>query len=150
PVVFSNARISEKSFARFKRWEFAIGEFFKRAMRDATLFLAQTPEDAARLTQMGAPEESVAIAGNLKYDAEPPAATAFAEWLDREIRRQERWPVFVAGSVVEEEEEAVLAAYDILQRKWRRALLILAPRKPDRFDAATGIATSGGWTAARR
>ena len=44
--------------------------------------------------------------------------------------------MLVAGSVVAEEEEAVLAAYDIVQRQWRHALLILAPRKPDRFDAA--------------
>ena len=54
PVVFANARISEESFARFKRWEFLVGAFFQRAMRDAELFLAQTPEDAARLREMGA------------------------------------------------------------------------------------------------
>jgi 3-deoxy-D-manno-octulosonic-acid transferase len=58
--------------------------------------------------------------------------------------------VVVAGSVVAEEEEAVMAAYDIVQRKWRRALLVLAPRKPDRFDAAVAIAASGGWTVVRR
>ena len=58
--------------------------------------------------------------------------------------------MFVAGSVVAEEEEKVLAAYDIVQRRWRRALLVLAPRKPDRFEAATHIAASGGWTAIRR
>ncbi len=150
PVIFANARISEKSFARFKRWEFVIGEFFKRALQDATLFLAQTPEDAARLTEMGAPGERVEVIGNLKYDVQPPAVGRFGEWLGNQIRGQERWPVFVAGSVAAEEEEAVLAAYDAVQRKWRRALLVLAPRKPDRFDAATAIAASGGWTAIRR
>ena len=46
----------------------------------------------------------------------------------------------VAGSVVAEEEEAVLAAYDVVQRQWRHTLLVLAPRKPDRFDAAADIA----------
>jgi 3-deoxy-D-manno-octulosonic-acid transferase len=150
PVIFANARISEKSFARFKRWEFLIGEFFKQTLQDAELFLAQTPEDAARLREMGAPEERVEVTGNLKYDGEPPAASRFGAWLENQVRAQERWPVFVAGSVVAEEEEAVLAAYDIVQRQWRHALLVLAPRKPDRFDSAAAIAAVGGWNVVRR
>jgi len=150
PVIFANARISSRSFARFKRWEWLVGPFFKRAMRDADLFLAQTPEDAKRLIEMGGDEDRVEVTGNLKYDAEFPAASRFGEWLAAEIQRQERWPVLVAGSVVAEEEGAVLAAYDVVQRRWRHALLILAPRKPDRFDAAAAIASTGGWNVVRR
>jgi 3-deoxy-D-manno-octulosonic-acid transferase len=99
---------------------------------------------------MGAPEDRIEVTGNLKYDAKPPDVTPFAVWLDSQIRRQERWPVLVAGSVVAEEEEAVVAAYDIVQRRWRHALLILAPRKPDRFDDTAEIAAAGGWTVIRR
>jgi len=150
PVVFANARISEKSFARYKRWEFLVGPFFNRVLADASLFLAQTPEDASRLAEMGAPDGHVEVTGNLKYDTEQPDLSRFGVWLEGEIERQERWPVLVAGSVVAGEEEAVLAAYDIVQRRWRRALLILAPRKPDRFDAAADIAIGGGWNVVRR
>jgi 3-deoxy-D-manno-octulosonic-acid transferase len=150
PVIFANARISEKSFARFKRWEFLVGPFFERTLQDAELFLSQTPEDLVRLRAMGAREGSVEVTGNLKYDGQPPAASHFAEWLQQQIGAQERWPVFVAGSIVAEEEEAILAAYDIVQRKWRHALLILAPRKPDRFDAAAAMAAEGGWYVVRR
>lgn len=150
PVIFANARISRRSFARFRRWEWLVGPFFARAMHDADLFLAQTPEDAERLIAMGADEECVEVTGNLKYDAEPPVASRFGEWLAVEIQRQERWPVLVAGSIAAEEEEAVLAAYDFVQRRWRHALLILAPRKPERFDAAADIATAGGWNVVRR
>lgn len=150
PVVFANARISERSFARFKKCQFLIGEFFERALGDAELFLAQTPEDAARLVAMGAAEERIEVTGNLKYDAEPPAESAFGAWLAEQARAQERWPVFVAGSVAAEEEDAVLAAYDIAQRQWRRALLVLAPRKPARFEAAAEIVEAGGWTVVRR
>src|ERR1700678_2786558 len=96
PVVFANARISEKSFARFKRWEFLVGEFFKRTLGDAELFLAQTPEDATRLREMGAAEDRLEVTGNLKYDSEPPAKSEFGAWLEAQIRAQERWPVFVA------------------------------------------------------
>src|ERR1700677_1125849 len=73
PVIFANARISEKSFARFKRWHFLVAGFFKRTLEDAELFLAQTPEDAVRLRDMGAAEDHVEVTGNLKYDgARPP------------------------------------------------------------------------------
>ncbi|MFZ0922125.1 MAG: hypothetical protein WA020_03630, partial [Candidatus Acidiferrales bacterium] len=100
--------------------------------------------------EMGAPEEKVEVTGNLKYDLEPPAQSAFGEWLAKQIASQERWPVLVAGSVVAGEEEAVLAAYDVVQRQWRRALLVLAPRKPDQFDAASAVAKECGWTVIRR
>jgi 3-deoxy-D-manno-octulosonic-acid transferase len=149
-VVFANARISEKSFARFKRWEFLAGEFFARVLSDADMFLAQTPEDADRLREMGAADEKLEVIGNLKYDVAPPAVGPFGSWLESQIRRQERWPVMIAGSVVAEEEQAVLAAYDIVQRQWRRALLVLAPRKPDRFDAAAEISQAAGWNVIRR
>lgn len=150
PVIFANARISERSFRRFEQWRFMVGPFYERVLQDAEQFLAQTEEDAARLREMGAPEERVEITGNLKYDAEPPAISRFGEWLATETSRQERWPVLVAGSVAGGEEEAVLAAYDFVQRKWRHALLVMAPRKPDRFEAATEIAEAAGWHVVRR
>jgi 3-deoxy-D-manno-octulosonic-acid transferase len=150
PVVFANARISERSFSRFERWRFIIGEFFERTLQDAELFLAQSEEDAKRLASMGAAEERVEITGNMKYDVEPPTIGRFGAWLETQIRQQERWPVLVAGSVVEGEEQAVLAGYDAVQRQWRRTLLILAPRKQDRFTAAEKIIAEGGWNTVRR
>src|SRR5271154_2402624 len=150
PVVFANARISQKSFARFKRWEFLIGPFFAETLQDAALFLPQTPEDATRLAAMAASAQQMEVMGNLKYDAEPPQLSPFGAWLEQQIRQQERWPVIVAGSVVEGEEDAVIAAYDAVQRQWRRTLLILAPRKPARFDAAAAVSKEGGWHVIRR
>lgn len=150
PVVFVNARISERSFARFRMARNFISGFYAHVMKNATAYLAQSRDDAKRLIAMGAPEELVEVTGNLKYDGEPPASSKFGEWLQAQLQQQERWPVLVAGSVAADEEEAVLAAYDIVQRQWRRALLILAPRKPERFDAAVGIASNDGWKVARR
>jgi 3-deoxy-D-manno-octulosonic-acid transferase len=149
-VVFANARISERSFARFQRWKFVSGAFFAQALAAADLFLAQSAADSARLLAIGAPEERIQVTGNLKYENEPPDAGPFSAWLKDQITRQERWPVIVAGSVVAEEEEAVLAAFDVVQRQWRHALLVLAPRKPDRFDAAARIVSEGGWELVRR
>jgi 3-deoxy-D-manno-octulosonic-acid transferase len=150
PVVFANARISDRSFHRFEHWRFLVGEFFATTLRDADLFLAQTESDATRLVRMGASEERVEITGNMKYDVSPAPLGQFGVWLESQIRQQERWPVLVAGSVVEGEEEAVLAGYDAVQRQWRRTLLILAPRKPERFIAAEKIAAEAGWNTLRR
>jgi 3-deoxy-D-manno-octulosonic-acid transferase len=150
PVVFVNARISERSVRRFRVWRHVAGGFFERVLNDASMYLAQSHADADRLRELGAPEERVEVSGNLKYDAEPPVMGVFGEWLAAQVQAQERWPLVVAGSVVAEEEEAVLAAYDIVQRQWRRSLLILAPRKPDRFDAAAQITAQVGWKVVRR
>jgi len=150
PVVFANARISKRSFARYRRWKVLLEDFFAEALRYAAMFLAQTEEDARRLIEMGALEERVVVTGNLKYDAKPPELGEFGLWLAEQIKTQERWPVVVAGSVVSGEEEAVLAGYDAVQRRWRRALMILAPRKPDRFDEAARLAAEAGWNVTRR
>jgi 3-deoxy-D-manno-octulosonic-acid transferase len=150
PVVFANARISKRSFARYRKWRFLLEDFFVETLSFGTRFLAQTKEDASRLIEMGAPEDRIVVTGNLKYDAAPPEMKAFGVWLNDQIKTQERWPVVVAGSVVEGEEEAVLAAYDAVQRQWRRALMILAPRKPARFAESARQAAEAGWNVTRR
>ena len=150
PVAFANARISEKSLERFERWRRFAEPFYRKILRWPALFLAQSKEDAERLGAIGAPEERIEVTGNLKYDSEPPRPGAFQEWFAAQIQAQERWPVLIAGSVVAEEEPHVLAAWDLVQRKWRRALLVLAPRKPDRFEAAMALCVEGGWNAVRR
>lgn len=150
PVVFVNGRISERSIRRFRRFQRFVGGFFRQVLQSGALFLAQSEQDAGRLREMGAPAQKIEVTGSLKYDIDPPAQSKFGDWLASQIASQERWPVFVAGSVVAGEEEAVLAAYDIVQRQWRRALLILAPRKPERFDVAAEQASQSGWRVVRR
>ena len=150
PVIFVNARISERSFRRTRQFARILGGFFTRVLGDASLFLAQSEADAARLRELGAPLERIEVAGNLKYDGQAPVRGAFGDWLAEQAAAQERWPIAVAGSVVADEEEAVLAGFDIAQRQWRRGLLILAPRKPERFDAAGALARERGWKIVKR
>jgi 3-deoxy-D-manno-octulosonic-acid transferase len=150
PVIFVNARISDRSFRNYSWTNRFLNRFVADALGNAAAFLAQSEKDGRRLKELGADESGIEVTGNLKYDLAAPPIGPFVEWLAQQVRQQERWPMVVAGSVAADEEEAVLAAYDMVQRQWRRALLILAPRKPDRFDGAAEIVAQGGWKAARK
>jgi 3-deoxy-D-manno-octulosonic-acid transferase len=140
PVFFVSGRISDRSFARFERlagvFGFFLRPFYRRTLGNAAAFLMQSEKDAERIKRMGAPPERVQVSGNLKYDLELPAPTPLSNWLETEARRRERAPVIVAGSVVATEETPVLIAFGTLQGEYSRALLVLAPRKPECFDAA--------------
>jgi 3-deoxy-D-manno-octulosonic-acid transferase len=140
PIIFVNGRISKKSFSRHQRalrwFPFFIGRFYKRVLSNASLFLMQSEADAARIHAMGAAPEKVIVTGNLKYDSPLPQETPFVKWLGTTIDSEKRRPLIVAGSVTSGEESLVLIAFGVLQGQMRNALLVLAPRKPDRFDAA--------------
>jgi 3-deoxy-D-manno-octulosonic-acid transferase len=140
PVLFISGRISDRSFARSQSWlslfGFYLRPFWKDALGRAGGFWMQSERDAERVKALGAPAANVRVGGNLKYDLELPKSTPLADWLEGEIARDERRPVVVAGSVVATEEPLALIAFGVLQGEHRKALLVLAPRKPERFEAA--------------
>jgi 3-deoxy-D-manno-octulosonic-acid transferase len=136
PVVFVNGRISERSFRGYRLANRLFFGFAARALRDAAQFLMQSAADAERLRALGAPPGRVEATGNLKYDFTPRADSPFAQWLESEVANGRRRPLIVAGSVIAHEEPHVLIAFGILQGQFRDALLLLAPRKPERFAAA--------------
>ena len=155
PVAFVNGRLSERSFRGFNRaLSYSAGMlsgFLKKVLHDATLFLMQSKDDAARLVALGAPSDRVTVTGNLKYDLAKPDASPLSGWLGAEIARGDRRPVIVAGSVLASEEAPVLQAFAEVESEFPRALLILAPRKPEQFDnAATIVAESGRKVLRRR
>jgi 3-deoxy-D-manno-octulosonic-acid transferase len=119
-------------------------------LSDATLFLMQSQEDAERLIALGAPGERVRVTGNLKYDLARPDETPLSAWLETELARSSRRPVVVAGSVLANEEVPVLQAFAGVEREFPRALLILAPRKPEQFDNAAAIVAESGRKLMRR
>ena len=99
---------------------------------------------------LGAPEERVVVTGNLKYDLVEPPVSPLSKWLEGEIARNQRQPVLIAGSVMANEEDAVLRAFADVEREFPGALLILAPRKPEQFDNAAAIVTQSGKKLLRR
>ncbi len=154
PVIFVSARISDRSFARYQsyfRWAgFYLKPLMRSALGNAAAFLAQSEKDSERLRALGAPAERVRVSGNLKYDMELPAPTAVSQWLAKEVKARGRSPVIVAGSVVATEEPLALIAFGTLQGEYPKALLILAPRKPERFEAAAEFITDAHQKFVRR
>jgi 3-deoxy-D-manno-octulosonic-acid transferase len=140
PVLFVSGRISDRSFARYQSYLGTFGFFLRPFLRctlsGATAFLMQSENDAARIRALGASADCVRVSGNLKYDLELPAPTPLANWLETEARRGGRTPLIVAGSIVASEEPLALIAFGTLQGEHPHALLVLAPRKPERFEAA--------------
>jgi 3-deoxy-D-manno-octulosonic-acid transferase len=140
PVVFVSGRISDRSFARYQRFlglfGFFLRPFLQSALSNAEAFLMQSEKDAERIGILGAPAESVHVSGNLKYDLELPAPTPISKWLAAETQRRGRSPIIVAGSVVATEEPLALIAFGTLQGEFPKALLVLAPRKPECFASA--------------
>jgi 3-deoxy-D-manno-octulosonic-acid transferase len=140
PVAFVSGRISDRSFARYQKYlgifGFVLGPLYQRALVSASIFLMQSEVDAERIRAMGAPPDRVKVVGNLKYDLALPPATPLSQWLAAQASRLGRSPLIVAGSVVATEEPLALIAFGTLQGEYRKALLVLAPRKPERFDAA--------------
>ncbi len=140
PVIFVSGRVSERSYARYQKMFGWFGSYLrplmKSALGNAAAFLMQTQQDADRVKALGAPAERVVVSGNLKYDMEIPPPTPLSIWLEAECKRQGRWPLIVAGSVVATEEPLVLIAFGVAQGDFRNALLVLAPRKPERFGPA--------------
>jgi 3-deoxy-D-manno-octulosonic-acid transferase len=138
PVAVVNARVSDRSYARGLR----VRAIWGRVLRRVDLFLAQSEEDGKRLVAMGARADGVRAIGNLKYDVRAPKASRVAE-LIREAAGGR--PIVVAGSTVERlaadrlsEDEMVIQAWAGRVREFG-ALLVLAPRHPDRFGAVEAL-----------
>ena len=153
-----NGRISDRSYGRYRR----VRSFMRRVLGDVDRICAQTEDWRERFIDIGADPERVTVTGNLKFDAATappvqgapasaggddgdggdPVLAAFAFARDR--------PVVIAASTLAGEEEPVLRAFAAIRDRSPDALLIVAPRHPERFDDARTHAERAGFAVARR
>ncbi len=126
PIAIVNARITERSFRRYRAWRWWLPEFFR-----ISLVAAQDRRCADRLMELGVDPRRVHVTGNLKHDQSAAAPTAAVATLARELGLDRGTPVFVAGSTHAGEEELVLAAWRAL-RPDTPCRLVLVPRHPER------------------
>jgi len=140
PLLLLNARLSEKSFAKYARFP----QLTHEGLHGLHLIAAQTDGDAQRLSELCG--RAVSTMGNLKFDIEPPAKMLE---LGAQLRKQfgER-PVFLAASTREGEEALILEALQHIDSK--DVLTVIVPRHPQRFDEVANLIEQRGLKLQRR
>lgn len=130
PLLLLNARLSEKSAARYAKFP----RLTQLGLTELSTIAAQTKDDATRLKNLGALQ--VVIMGNLKFDIDPPAEMLkLGETLRTLFGRNRN--IFLAASTRPGEEELLLQT--LAQIKIPNLLTIIVPRHPQRFDEVANL-----------
>jgi 3-deoxy-D-manno-octulosonic-acid transferase len=141
PLLLLNARLSEKSAARYARYP----NLARSGLRELNAIAAQSTADAERLTALGG--GNVSVMGNLKFDIEPPSAMLE---LGQKLRSQfgVGRKIFLAASTREGEETLLLDALKALQVP--DLLMVIVPRHPQRFAEVEALLARRGFSFQRR
>jgi 3-deoxy-D-manno-octulosonic-acid transferase len=142
PVVIVSARLSDRSFPRYRR----IAPWLRRTLRRIQAIGARTELDRDRFLALGAAPERVSVSGDLKLELTP-QSHAFAPELADFVGRT---PLLVAGSTHPAEVATVLEAFAVAEAAGARAALVLAPRHPERAASASEAARATGRRVVRR
>jgi 3-deoxy-D-manno-octulosonic-acid transferase len=150
-TVLVNGRISSRSYPRYR----LARPFFRRVLVNVDRFCMQSDESARRIIEIGAAPDRVVVTGSLKFDSlDVPGTSAAADRGRNRVLRYFRIspsrPVLIAASTLKGEEEPVFEAFQRIRARLPETLLIIAPRKPERFDEVEQLARRGGWNVARR
>jgi tetraacyldisaccharide 4'-kinase len=155
-LAIVNGRISDRAFPRYLPWRW----FFRGVLSAADAILTQTDAMGERFLALGALPERTRTGGNFKYDFEARAAAAGSP-VPALLERARPGKVWIAASTMPpagprgrpgdvDEDDAAIAAFQELAARHPGLLLILAPRKPERFDAAAGKLEAAGIRHLRR
>lgn len=136
-IAVVNARISDRSWPNYRRFR----ALLKKELENIDLFLAQTEEDSIRLESIGAAPNRVQVTGNLKFDVNLPPPPPLVATLRKSLAGSGAGPVLVCGSTVEGEEPLLLKAFENVLVANPRAVMMLAPRHPERFDTVAALLT---------
>jgi tetraacyldisaccharide 4'-kinase len=133
-LIILNGRISDRTERRYSRQRW----FFRAVMCWPDAVMAQSETMRERYLAAGTPLARVRVGGNLKYDVVPQPADPESP-ICRFIESLGPGQIWVAASTMPPDEEgAVLDAFHQLAQQHTRLLLILAPRKPERFAEVAG------------
>ena len=149
-VAVINCRISDRSLPGYKRFRFWLPRLLEKTLGNVDLFLAQTEEDQERLLEIGAAKTKVTVAGNLKFDVAPPPLPKIVASLRQEFTESGSEPVLVCGSTLEDEEGSLLSAFRNILVNHPKAVMILAPRHPERFAEVASLVEQLGFRMWRR
>ncbi|HYP17548.1 MAG TPA: glycosyltransferase N-terminal domain-containing protein, partial [Opitutus sp.] len=142
PVVCINARLSDRSYHRLKRFAFV-----RRAVLDGiTRLLPSSLHDEARFGELGFPRERMLTTGNIKLDLSiPPLAAGERERLRRELGLGSG-PVLLGSSTWPGEERALLAAWSAARKRGIGCSLLIVPRHAERRPELERLLQAAGVT----
>jgi 3-deoxy-D-manno-octulosonic-acid transferase len=142
-LLLANGRISDRSLPRYRAFRKIVGAVLRKYDR----ILAREATDRERFIAIGAPAESVEVSGNVKFDYDPDeGALEIAPLLEQIIAGRK---VFVLGSTMEGEDETLLPELERFVDE-HNAFVIIAPRKPERFEIVAGLLTTSALKFVRR
>ena len=142
PLILANGRISDRSFPRYQRLRFFVAPVLKMYVR----ILAREEIDRERFIQIGARAENVEVVGNVKFDFLHDASPLVLE--DDVTSLAGSRPIAVLGSIVEREEELIFPTIiSLVAKGW---FVIVAPRKPERFEIVAARLDDAGIRYQRR
>lgn len=144
PTHILNARLSARSLRGYR----VLAPLIRRALATVRLVAAQSQDDARRFERLGAAPERIRVTGNLKFDIPPPQTGGFVRAFDAALAQPR--PIWIAASTHEDEEAPVLEAHRLLRERHADALLLWAPRHPERFRAVVQRAREAGFRVASR
>ncbi|HEY2295426.1 MAG TPA: glycosyltransferase N-terminal domain-containing protein [Thermoanaerobaculia bacterium] len=143
PIAVVNGRVGDRGFRRMRRLRPLLGPLFAGVGR----FGVQSGEDRDRLVALGVDPGRVTVTGNLKYEPTEPARSPELEEALTALAAGR--PLLLAGSTMAGEEAMVLDAFQAAGGG-DRALLVLAPRHPERWSEVDALLHSRGESAVRR
>src|ERR1051325_3650875 len=142
-MLLANGRISDRSFPRYRAFRAIVRSVLNKYDR----ILAREETDRARFIAIGAPPEIVEVSGNVKFDYEPDSSPLeIGPRLESLIGNRK---VLILGSTMEGEDEALLPELERLLAE-HNAFVIIAPRKPERFELVAGLLQTSSVRFARR
>ncbi|NWF67015.1 MAG: lipid IV(A) 3-deoxy-D-manno-octulosonic acid transferase [Campylobacterales bacterium] len=116
-TILLNARISDKSYSRYKKFSF----FYKKVFENIDIVFAQSEIDKARLLELGA--KNIQVIGNIKLAQDIKITEHF--------KKSDKFTITLASSH-EGEEELFLKALKNCDFKDKRVFIV--PRHPERFE----------------
>ena len=144
-TMLVNGRLSDRSYGRYRLVRF----FMRRVFEDVDRVCAQTATWAQRYVDIGADQSSVMVTGSVKFDALDPSMSSVVQPASDDVlscfRFAKRRPVFIAASTLRGEEELVLRVVGRILEIASDALIIIAPRHPERFDEVRAMAEAAGY-----
>ncbi|MFP7723137.1 lipid IV(A) 3-deoxy-D-manno-octulosonic acid transferase [Lysobacter sp. A3-1-A15] len=144
PVFILNGRLSERSLRGYR----VLAPLVSRALRTVRTVAAQSMGDAMRFVRLGARSEQVMDVGNLKYDVLVPVE--LDDFVETCRRHAGTRPVWIAASTHEDEEAAVIAIHRRVRARHPDALVLWAPRHPERFRIVAEHARASGMQVSTR